>query len=288
VRVAFIGLGVMGFRMAGHLSTKGHDVTVFNRTPSRAVDWSQKFKGRVSSTAKLACDGADVAICCVGDDPDVEDVVLGPEGMLVGLSSGAILVDHTTTSAGLAKSLCDKTLEQGVEFIDAPVSGGEAGAKDGRLTIMCGGAEAAFIKCHPILESYSVRCELLGPSGSGQMAKMVNQICIAGLVQGLSEGIAFGLANGLNMPAVIDVISKGAAQSWQMENRASTMIEGKYDFGFAVDWMRKDLRICLEQAKEVGVTLPVASLVDQFYSEVQALGGNRWDTSSLIERLRKH
>lgn len=288
MRVAFIGLGVMGFHMAGHLSIKGHDVTVFNRTSSKASGWSQHFEGKVASTAGLACDGADIAICCVGDDPDVEDVVLGSEGMLAGLSSGAIIVDHTTTSADLVKSLCKQALDKGIEFIDAPVSGGEAGAKDGRLTIMCGGAEAAFNKCQPILNAYSIRCELLGPSGSGQMAKMVNQICIAGLVQGLSEGIAFGLANGLNMPAVIDVISKGAAQSWQMENRAGTMIEGKYDFGFAVDWMRKDLRICLEQAKEVDMSLPVASLVDEFYSEVQALGGNRWDTSSLIERLRKY
>lgn len=287
MKVAFIGLGVMGFHMAGHLSKQGHDVTVYNRTSEKSQAWSNEFRGEIASTPKHACEDAQVAVCCVGDDPDVEAVVIGSEGMLSGLSAGAVIVDHTTTSATLAQSLNLRTAEKGIEFLDAPVSGGEAGAKSGQLTIMCGGAESAFQKCESVLAAYGARYELLGPSGSGQMAKMVNQICIAGLVQGLSEGIAFGLANDLDMPRVIDVIAKGAAQSWQMDNRATTMIDGEYDFGFAVDWMRKDLRICMDQAQAVGASLPVATLVDQFYAEVQSIGGGRWDTSSLVQRLRK-
>ena len=261
MKVAFVGLGVMGSHMAGHLAAHGHDVSVYNRTGEKATAWIKTNKGRVSDSPKLACEGAEVAICCVGDDPDVEAVVHGENGMMAGLSSGSILVDHTTTSAVLATTISQKTVARGVEFIDAPVSGGEAGAKDGRLTIMCGGSQAAFERCESIFSAYAKHSQLLGTSGSGQTAKMVNQICIAGLVQGLSEGIAFGLANGLDMRAVIEVISKGAAQSWQMENRATTMIDGEYDFGFAVDWMRKDLRICLEQARASGVSLPVASLL---------------------------
>lgn len=286
MKVAFIGLGVMGSHMAGHLATHGHDVSVYNRTSEKAVAWVKTHKGNVSDSPRSACEGAEVAICCVGDDPDVEAVVHGENGMLAGLSPESILVDHTTTSAILASKISRKAISKGIEFVDAPVSGGEAGARDGRLTIMCGGSRAAFDRCESLFDTYAQHCQLLGPNGSGQTAKMVNQICIAGLIQALSEGIAFGLASGLDMRAVIEVISKGAAQSWQMENRATTMINGDYDFGFAVDWMRKDLRICLEQARATGVSLPVSSLVDQFYADVQARGGGRWDTSSLIERLR--
>ncbi|MDG2243864.1 MAG: NAD(P)-dependent oxidoreductase [Rhodospirillaceae bacterium] len=286
MKIAFIGLGVMGSPMAGHLAAAGHKVSVYNRTYEKALAWAAKHDGSVSKSPKLACEGADIAICCVGDDPDVESVVLGEDGMRTGLSSGTILVDHTTTSATLAKSVNENLSKEGIDFIDAPVSGGEAGAKEGRLTIMCGGTQSAFDRCSPMFRAYATHTQLIGPSGSGQTAKMVNQICIAGLVQALSEGIVFGQANGLDMQSVIDAISKGAAQSWQMENRADTMIEGKYEFGFAVDWMRKDLRICLEQARKSGVDLPVTSLVDQFYSDIQARNGGLWDTSSLIERLR--
>lgn len=276
----------MGFPMAGHLAAIGHNVSVYNRTNEKALSWAAMHDGRVSESPRLACEGADIAICCVGDDPDVEAVVQGENGMRAGLSSGAILVDHTTTSATIAKSLNEKLSNDGIDFVDAPVSGGESGAKEGRLTIMCGGTQSAFDRCGPVFSAYAKNYQLIGPSGSGQTAKMVNQICIAGLVQALSEGIAFGQANGLDMQAVIGAISQGAAQSWQMENRADTMIEGKYEFGFAVDWMRKDLRICLEQAGQSGVDLPVTSLVDQFYADIQNRNGGRWDTSSLIERLR--
>ncbi len=286
MKIAFIGIGVMGFPMAGHLAAIGHNVSVYNRTNEKALSWAAMHDGRISESPRLACEGADIAICCVGDDPDVEAVVQGENGMRAGLSSGAILVDHTTTSATIAKSLNEKLSNDGIDFVDAPVSGGESGAKEGRLTIMCGGTQSAFDRCGPVFSAYAKNYQLIGPSGSGQTAKMVNQICIAGLVQALSEGIAFGQANGLDMQAVIGAISQGAAQSWQMENRADTMIEGKYEFGFAVDWMRKDLRICLEQAGQSGVDLPVTSLVDQFYADIQNRNGGRWDTSSLIERLR--
>ncbi len=286
MKIAFVGLGVMGSPMAGHLAADGHEISVYNRTCKKAKSWIVLHDGRASDTPRQACEGVEVAICCVGDDPDVEAVVHGEDGMLAGLAPGTILVDHTTTSATLARRLSRQLAVEDVEFVDAPVSGGEAGAKGGHLTIMCGGNQTAFDRCGPVFSAYAKHYQLLGPSGSGQTAKMVNQICIAGLVQALSEGIAFGLSNGLDMQSVIEVISKGAAQSWQMENRAETMIDGRYEFGFAVDWMRKDLRICLEQAAASGVELPVTALVDQFYSDVQALGGGRWDTSSLIERLR--
>lgn len=286
MNVAFVGLGVMGFHMAGHLASAGHSVAVFNRTREKAEDWSEKFGGRVADSPADACSEADFAFCCVGDDPDVEVVVTRDGGMLHGLKSGAVLVDHTTTSAKLAQSLYDAAKSRGVAFLDAPVSGGEAGAQNGALTVMCGGDTESFERCAPLLEAYAKQCRLIGPTGSGQLAKMVNQICIAGLVQGLSEGVAFGLSNGLDMDTVVDVISKGAAQSWQMDNRAETMAKGEYEFGFAVDWMRKDLRICLEQARESGASLPVAALVDQFYADIQARGGGRWDTSSLIDRLK--
>lgn len=286
MKVAFVGLGVMGFHMAGHLSSAGHTVTVFNRTSEKAKSWSEKFGGRVADSPADACKDVDFAFCCVGDDPDVEAVVNGDDGMLRCLRAGAVLVDHTTTSATLAVSLYEIAKSQGVDFLDAPVSGGEAGAQNGSLTVMCGGDADVFEKCGPLFEAYAKQFRLIGPAGSGQLAKMVNQICIAGLVQGLSEGVAFGLSNGLDMNTVIDVISKGAAQSWQMDNRAETMAKGEYDFGFAVDWMRKDLRICLEQARDSDVTLPVAALVDQFYADIQSRGGGRWDTSSLIDRLK--
>lgn len=286
MNVTFVGLGVMGFHMAGHLVNAGHAVTVFNRTPDKARHWAEKFDGRVANSPAEACAEADFAFLCVGDDPDVEAVVLGEGGMLQGLKAGAVLVDHTTTSATLAQSLYEAAKGRGVAFLDAPVSGGEAGAQNGALTIMCGGDELAFEKCTPLFDAYGKQFRLIGPPGSGQLAKMVNQICIAGLVQGLSEGVAFGLANGLDMDAVIEVISKGAAQSWQMDNRAETMTQGEYEFGFAVDWMRKDLRICLQQARDSGVPLPVAALVDQFYADIQARGGGRWDTSSLVDRLK--
>lgn len=286
MNIAFVGLGVMGFHMAGHLSSAGHTVTVFNRTTEKAKAWSDKFKGHIADSPAAACADADFALCCVGDDPDVEAVVAGEDGMLAGLKKGAVLVDHTTTSATLAQSLYEIAKAKGVAFIDAPVSGGEAGAQNGSLTVMCGGDASAFEKCQILFEAYAKQFRLIGPVGSGQLAKMVNQICIAGLVQGLSEGVAFGQANGLDMDTVIDVISKGAAQSWQMDNRAETMAKGEYEFGFAVDWMRKDLRICLQQARETDVSLPVAALVDQFYADIQARGGGRWDTSSLLDRLK--
>lgn len=286
MNVAFVGLGVMGFHIAGHLSSAGHTVTVFNRTPQKANSWLDKFQGRIADSPATACADADYAFCCVGDDPDVEAVVVGDNGMLAGLKAGAVLIDHTTTSATLARSLYESTKAKGVDFIDAPVSGGEAGAQNGSLTVMCGGDASAFGKCQPLFEAYAKQFRLIGPAGSGQLAKMVNQICIAGLVQGLSEGVAFGLTNGLDMDKVIEVISKGAAQSWQMDNRAETMAKGEYEFGFAVDWMRKDLRICLQQARDSGVSLPVAALVDQFYADIQAREGGRWDTSSLVDRLK--
>ncbi len=286
-RVAFVGLGVMGFPMAGHLAKAGHQVTVWNRTRARADAWAAKHSGTVAPTPAAAGAAADVAMICVGNDDDLRAVVYGDDGLLAGLKRGAILVDHTTASADVAREIAGKAHEKGVGFLDAPVSGGQAGAENGVLTVMVGGQGADFATAEPVIRAYARMVQLLGPAGSGQLAKMVNQLCIAGLVQGLAEGLAFARAAGLDAKAVVDVISKGAAQSWQMENRAKTMIEGKFDFGFAVDWMRKDLGICLNEARRIGVTLPVAALVDQFYGEVQAMGGNRWDTSSLIARLER-
>ena len=284
--VAFIGLGVMGFPMAGHLAKKGHRVTVYNRTESRAAAWVAANGQTHATTPREACRAADVAFCCVGDDPDVRGVVLGDDGMLAGMAAGGVIVDHTTTSATLARALDRECAGLGVAFIDAPVSGGQAGAENGALTVMCGGDPLAYAKAEPVIAAYAKMCRLIGSSGAGQLAKMANQICIAGLVQGLAEAMNFGQRAGLDMASVIEVISKGAAQSWQMDNRAKTMCAGKFDFGFAVDWMRKDLRICLDEARRSGARLPVAALVDQFYATVQAEGGGRWDTSSLMALLR--
>jgi len=286
-KVAFLGLGVMGFPMAGHLAAKGHDVTVYNRTFAKAEQWTQKHKGQAKKTPREAAEGCDVVFCCVGNDDDLRSVVLGADGALAGMKAGTIFVDNTTASAKVARELYAAAKKQGVDFIDAPVSGGQAGAENGVLTVMCGGDQAPFDKAKPVIDSFARSCTLIGPSGAGQLTKMVNQICIAGLVQGLAEGINFGMKAGLDMEKVIGAISKGAAQSWQMENRWKTMVEGKFEFGFAVDWMRKDLGICLEEAKSNGAHLPAIALVDQFYARVQARGGKRWDTSSLIQPLAK-
>ncbi len=285
-KVAFLGLGVMGLPMAGHLALAGHEVTVYNRTLAKAQAWAAEFKGRAAATPREAAAGCDIVFCCVGNDDDLRSVVLGPDGALAGMKPGAIFVDHTTASADVARELYATAKGQGLAFVDAPVSGGQAGAQNGLLTVMCGGDAAAFETVQPVAMAYSRAFTLLGPSGAGQLAKMVNQICIAGLVQGLSEAIAFGQKAGLDMNQVLDVIGKGAAQSWQMDNRGKTMIQDKFDFGFAVDWMRKDLGLVLDEAKRNGARLPVTALVDQFYADVQGLGGQRWDTSSLIKRLR--
>jgi 3-hydroxyisobutyrate dehydrogenase-like beta-hydroxyacid dehydrogenase len=287
VKAAFIGLGVMGYPMAGHLQKAGHEVTVYNRTGAKAEAWSKEFGGKNAPSPARAADGADFVFTCVGNDDDLRAVTLGPEGAFEGMKSGAIFVDHTTASANAAREIYGAAIAKGIGAIDAPISGGQAGAENGVLTVMCGGGEADFDKAAPVIDAYARSVKLLGGPGAGQLTKMVNQICIAGLVQGLSEGIHFAKQAGLDPAAVIDVISKGAAQSWQMENRYQTMIEGTFDFGFAVDWMRKDLSICLEEARRNGSHLPVAALVDQFYSEVQKMGGGRWDTSSLIARLEK-
>jgi 3-hydroxyisobutyrate dehydrogenase-like beta-hydroxyacid dehydrogenase len=286
-KVAFIGLGVMGFPMAGHLVAKGHDVTVYNRTFAKAEQWAQKHKGQARKTPREAAEGCEIVFCCVGNDDDLRAVVLGPDGGLAGMKAGAIFVDHTTASAKVARELYETAKQQGIDFIDAPVSGGQAGAENGALTVMCGGDQAPFDRAKPVIDSFARACSLIGSSGAGQLTKMVNQICIAGLVQGLAEGINFGMKAGLDMDKVIGAISKGAAQSWQMENRWKTMVEGKFEFGFAVDWMRKDLGICLDEAKSNGAQLPAIALVDQFYARVQARGGKRWDTSSLIQPLAK-
>jgi len=287
-KVAFIGLGVMGFPMAGHIRTRGgHEVTVFNRTAARAEAWVAKFGGRTAPTPKAAATGADFVFTCVGNDDDLRAVTLGPDGALAGMAEGATLIDNTTASAIVARELSAAATSKGVGFLDAPVSGGQAGAENGALTVMCGGDEATFAAVEPVIAAYARACKLMGPVGSGQLAKMVNQICIAGLVQGLAEGLHFAKRAGLDAELVVDVIAKGAAQSWQMDNRHKTMIAGKFDFGFAVDWMRKDLAICLDEARRNGAHLPVAALVDQFYSDVQTMGGRRWDTSSLIARLEK-
>jgi 3-hydroxyisobutyrate dehydrogenase len=287
-KVAFIGLGVMGYHMAGHLKKKGgHDVTVYNRTQSKAQKWVKAFGGKAKRTPAEAAKGADIVFTCVGNDDDLRSVILGPKGAFAGMSKGAILVDNTTASAEVARELAAIGKKAGIGFIDAPVSGGEAGAVNGALTVMCGGQQGVFKRAEPVIANYALKVTLIGATGSGQLTKMVNQICIAGLVQGLSEGINFGLKAGLDMEKVIDTISKGAAGSWQMSNRAPTMCQGKFDFGFAVNWMRKDLGISLDEAKKSGARLPVAALVDQFYATVQARGGGRWDTSSLIHLLMK-
>jgi 3-hydroxyisobutyrate dehydrogenase len=285
-KVAFLGLGVMGYPMAGHLVKKGgHEVTVYNRTASRAQQWAEKFGGRTAPTPKAAAEGQDFVMCCVGNDNDLRAVTLGADGAFAGLKNGATFVDHTTASAEVARELDAESKKRGFKFVDAPVSGGQAGAENGVLTVMCGGSEDAYAGAEPIIATYARMCKRLGPAGSGQLTKMVNQICIAGLVQGLAEGIHFAKKSGLDVHAVVDTISKGAAQSWQMENRYKTMNDGKYDFGFAVEWMRKDLSICIAESRRNGASLPVTALVDQFYAEVEKIGGKRWDTSSLLARL---
>ena len=287
-KAAFIGLGVMGFPMAGHVATKGgHEVTVYNRTRAKADAWVAKFGGRAAATPAEAAKGAEIVFSCVGDDPDLREVTLGTDGAFSTLGKGAIFVDHTTASAGIARELYAAARERGFNFIDAPVSGGQAGAENGALTVMCGGDAQAFECARPIIGHFARAVTLIGPAGAGQLCKSVNQICIAGLLQGLSEAINFGQRAGLDMKLVLDVISKGAAQSWQMENRGATMLADEYDFGFAVDWMRKDLRICFEEAARNGADLTVTHVVDAFYADVQKLGGGRGDTSSLIRRLRK-
>lgn len=300
--VAFLGLGVMGYPMAGHLASAGHRVTVYNRTAAKAVAWCEEFKlaGNAhashahASTPRQAVLNADIVFCCVGNDDDLRSVALGKDlgnnrgtdGAFAGMKTGAVFVDHTTTSANVARELSATANKLGLRFVDAPVSGGQVGAQNGLLTVMCGGDSAAFEKVRPVAMAFSRAFTLLGDSGAGQLAKMVNQICIAGLVQGLSEAIAFGQHAGLDMSQVLDVIGKGAAQSWQMDNRGKTMVAGQFDFGFAVDWMRKDLGLVLDEAKRNGARLPVTALVDQFYADVQSMGGQRWDTSSLIKRLK--
>jgi 3-hydroxyisobutyrate dehydrogenase len=285
VRVAFIGLGVMGYPMAGHLARAGHEVSVFNRTGARAEAWQREHRGGTAATPALAASGAEQVFACVGGDDDVRAVTLGERGAFAGMQPGALFVDHTTASARLARELADAAARRDLGFLDAPVSGGQSGAKQGQLTVMVGGEPEPFERARPLIQSYAREVRLLGPSGSGQLAKMVNQICIAGLVQALAEGLHFAEAVGLDPVAVVDVISKGAAQSWQMDNRHRTMIAGEFDFGFAVDWMRKDLGFALDEARRNGASLPITAVVDQLYAELQAAGGGRLDTSSLIERL---
>ena len=287
LRMAFIGLGVMGFPMAGHLARAGHDVVVYNRTAARAASWVEQYGGRSATTPAAAAKGCDVVFACVGRDRDVSEVTLGAQGAFGAMGSGAVFVDHTTASAGIARELAGKARAAGFGFVDAPVSGGEQGAKNGQLTIMCGGGEAAYAKAEPVMAAYARQCRLMGPAGSGQLTKMVNQICIAGVVQGLAEGLSFARAAGLDPQAVIDVISKGAAQSWQMENRHKTMLANQFEHGFAVEWMRKDLAICLDEARKSGASLPITALIDQFYAEIEKMGGRRWDTSSLFARMEK-
>ncbi len=284
-KVAFIGLGVMGYPMAGHLAAGGHELTVYNRTAAKAEAWVAEHGGNSAPTPRAAAEGAEMAFSCVGNDDDLRSVTLGDDGVLAGLAAGSIYIDNTTASAGVARELFATGKERGIDVIDAPVSGGQAGAENGALTVMCGGEEDAFARANPVIDCYARSCQLMGPSGAGQLTKMVNQICIAGLVQGLSEGMNFGIKAGLDMDKVIAVISKGAAQSWQMDNRAETMCKDEFEFGFAVDWMRKDLGMCFEEARANGARLPVAALVDQVYAQVQARGGRRWDTSSLMHLL---
>ena len=286
-KVAFLGLGVMGGPMAGHLAAAGHQVTVYNRTAAKAQAWVGKHGGRAAATPREAVEGAEFVFACVGNDADLRSVVLGDDGAFVGMAPGAVFVDHTTASADIARELHGVATQRGLRFVDAPVSGGEAGAVNGLLTVMCGGDAAPFDAMKPVAMAFARAVTRLGDSGAGQLAKMVNQICIAGLVQGLAEAVAFGSRAGLDMPAVLDVIGKGAAQSWQMDNRGKTMVEDKFDFGFAVDWMRKDLGLVLDESRRNGARLPATALIDQFYSELQNRGGGRWDTSSLIRLLNK-
>jgi 3-hydroxyisobutyrate dehydrogenase len=287
-KVAFLGLGVMGYPMAGHLKTKGgHEVTVYNRTTAKAQKWVAQFGGHLAATPRQAAEGQDFVMACVGNDADLREVTLGDDGAFHGLRKGAIFVDHTTASAEIARELHATARHLGFESIDAPVSGGQAGAENGALTVMCGGDAEPFARAEKVIAAYARACNLMGAPGSGQLAKMVNQICIAGLVQGLAEGLHFAKCAGLDTEKLIATISKGAAQSWQMENRYKTMVDGKFEFGFAVDWMRKDLGICFAEARRNGATLPVTAVVDQFYAEVQRMGGRRWDTSSLIARLER-
>jgi len=287
-KVAFVGLGVMGYPMAGHLKAKGgHEVTVFNRTAAKTEQWVSQHGGKSAPTPRQAAAGQDFVMACVGNDNDLRQVMLGEDGVFAGVRPGAIVVDHTTASAEIARELHAEAKKRGFEFIDAPVSGGQAGAENGVLTVMCGGEPSPFAAAEKVIAAYARTCNLMGPSGSGQLAKMANQICIAGIVEGLAEALHFARKAGLDIEKLIATISKGAAQSWQMENRYKTMVAGKFDFGFAVDWMRKDLAICLDEARRNGARLPVTALVDQFYAQVQAMGGRRWDTSSLIALLQR-
>jgi len=287
MRVTFVGLGVMGYPMAGYLAKAGHDVTVYNRTKEKAASWAAEYAGVVANTPAAAATNSEIVFCCVGDDPDVRAVILGGNGVLEGIGDGAVIVDHTTASATVAREVYEAAREKSVGFLDAPLSGGQAGAESGQLAIMVGGDADVYERVLPVMQCYAKACTLIGPVGSGQLAKMANQICIAGVVQGLSEALHFVKRAGLDPAAVIGAISKGAAQSWQMENRWETMIANEFEYGFAVEWMRKDLRIALEEARSNGATLQMTELIDGFYKEVQNLGGNRWDTSSLIARLEK-
>ncbi|HMO08795.1 MAG TPA: NAD(P)-dependent oxidoreductase [Paracoccaceae bacterium] len=284
-KVAFLGLGVMGFPMAGHLAAKGHEVTVYNRSAAKAAAWVERHGGRAAPTPREAALGQDFVMACVGNDDDLRAVCTGPDGAFAGMDPGAVFTDHTTVSAQVTREMAAAAAARGLGFVDAPVSGGQAGAENGALSIMCGGAETDYARAEPVMAAYARVCRRLGDSGSGQIAKMMNQIAIAGLVQGLAEALAFGQKAGMDGKAVVEVISQGAAGSWQMANRHTTMLEDRFDFGFAVDWMRKDLGICLSTAREIGASLPVTALVDQFYADVQGMGGGRWDTSSLIRRL---
>jgi 3-hydroxyisobutyrate dehydrogenase len=287
MKLAFLGLGVMGYPMAGHLARAGHEVTVYNRTAAKAADWVKEYGGAAAATPAEAAKGCELVFSCVGNDDDLRQVAAGPDGAFAGMEKGAVLVDHTTASADIARELAEQANGQGFGFLDAPVSGGQAGAVNGKLTIMVGGEPASFERAQPVMAHYGRAVTLMGPAGAGQLTKMVNQICIAGLVQALAEGLNFAQRAGLDPLKVVEVISKGAAQSWQMDNRVEAMVGGKFEFGFAVDWMRKDLGICLEEAKRNGAGLPVTALVDQFYARIQARGGKRWDTSSLIDLLQR-
>ena len=286
-KLAFLGLGVMGGPMAGHLKAAGHDVTVYNRTSARSKAWVDQHGGASAATPREAAQGCDFVMACVGNDEDLRSVCLGPEGAFAGMAEGAVFVDHTTVSASVTRELAEKATEAGIGYVDAPISGGQAGAENGKLSVMCGGAQADFDRAAPVIAAYAKICRLMGDVGAGQITKMCNQIAIAGLVQGLSESLAFAKKSGLSVEKVVEVISQGAAGSWQMENRHKTMDAGEFEHGFAVDWMRKDLGICLAAADDVGASLPVTALVDQFYKEVQGMGGGRWDTSALIARLTR-
>ena len=287
MKVAFLGLGVMGYPMAGHLASAGHSVTVFNRTSAKAEAWVKEYRGDLAETPAEAAKGCDIVLACVGNDNDLRSICYGSHGAFAGMSNGAVFTDHTTVSATVTRELCESASESGLNYVDAPISGGQAGAENGKLSIMCGGTQEAYDTVEPVISTYARICRRIGDSGAGQLTKMVNQICIAGLLQGLSEALHFGEKSGLDGAAVIEVIKHGAAGSWQMENRHATMLDGKFDYGFAVDWMRKDLGICIDAADNVGASLPVTALIDQFYKDVQKMGGGRWDTSSLIARLRK-